>query len=193
VPNLFELSVLGTCEGADFVNTFYYADGGAALVPLTESNLSGGWIAAFMAHYRACLSADANVTFVKVQCLTSPTRIPFVQPSLLAGTGPAGHEPMTVCATMARKSGIKGQAGRGRISLPAVPTAWVTASQITTAAAYNTLGTDMANTFTAAGVTYSPQIVSRKNRAGPVLGASLLLNATLDSVVGSARRRKINR
>lgn len=193
VPNLFEVLVVGHCEGANFVNTFFYADGGAALAPTTEASVANGWWSAFGTAYRAAISADATVDYVKAQCLTSPQRIPFTAIQGFAGTGPAGHEPMTVTATLIRRSGVKGQAGRGRISVPAVPTAWVTGSEVTSAGAYNTLAADLATGFTQAGVTYVAQVVSKKNKNGPVLGASPVLTASADLVLGSARRRKINR
>jgi hypothetical protein len=193
VPNLFELLVFGTCEGANTVNTFYYADGGAALVPTSEHDLAAAWVLAMQPVYCAACSSDWDMTAVKVQCLTTPSRAPFINAVAFPGTGPGGHEPMTTGVTIQRVTGVKGQSGRGRVTIPAVPTAWVTGSVLTTPGAHQTLATDIGTGFIGAGITYVPQLASRGNRKGPALGASPILHTHTDLVLGSARRRKINR
>lgn len=195
-PNLFELVVIGEIENQLTINTLYYADGGAALITASEANLIAGWRTAFESALRAAISVDWVLVQYKCQCLTSPARIPQYSAGLsLPGTGPTPHEPTTVCVTIKRGSLVKGQAGRGRISLPGVPTAWVTGSQInaTGLTAIGPFASDLASGFVSVGVTYVSMIVSRKNRAGPPLGASPVLTATIDDTLGSCRRRKLGR
>jgi len=195
VPNLFEVIVQGLVDGQMTINTFYYADGGGTLITASETNLVNGWFTAFSAHFAAATSADFTLSSIKGQCLTTPTRVAYTLPVGTAGTGPAGHQPSTVCATFDRYSGVKGQAGRGRVSMPAVPNTWVTASLInaTGIAAYATFLNDLKTGFVASGVTYVAQVVSRKNKAGPALGASPVLNSTLRTTLGTCRRRKLGR
>ena len=196
VPNLFQLSILGSIEGQLTVNTYYYADGGAALTQSTEANLWAGWATAFQAHYLGCISSDWQLRNYKVQCLTSPARQPSISGIVAAnGTGPAGHEPTTVCGVILRRSLVKGAAGRGRVSIPAVPITWVLLSQLnaTGGTAYQLHAIDIGTAFTVGAITYVPQVVSRKNKLGPVLGASPVIVTQVDSVLGSCRRRKLGR
>jgi hypothetical protein len=175
------------------VNTFYYADGGAALSPTTEAVLGTGWLGSIGVAFMAAISSDYLMQTVKVQCLTTPTRMPAIGVVNVAAGGPAGHEPLTVGVTIQRLTGIKGQSGRGRITVPAVPTAWVTNSVLTSTALHTALAAAIGTGFVAGGVTYTAQLASRGNRKGPSLGASPILTTRLDLVLGSARRRKINR
>jgi hypothetical protein len=195
VPNLFEVVVQGTIDSQMTINTFYFADGGAALIANSEFNIGAGWVAAFGTLFRASVSSDWSSLLVKVQCLTTPTRIPGVTSWITSGTGPAGHAPTTVCVTCYRGSNVKGQAGRGRFSLPAVPLSWLTSSAInaTGVTALNATVTSLGTGFTASGVTYVQQIVSRKNKNGPVLGAAPLLTQGYRTLTGTCRRRKIGR
>lgn len=195
VPNLFEVIVQGLVEGQVTINTFYYADGGGALIAATEQNIAAGWITAFGAQFRAACSSDWTLTSVKVLCLTSPNRMPFVSVQSLAGTGPAGHEPTQIGFVVVRKSGVRGQAGRGRVTMPAMPTTWVTGS-ILSALGITGVGAFQAmpsTGFVASTVTYTAQIVSKKNKSGPALGASPVLTSIASPTVGTVRRRKLGR
>lgn len=195
VPNLFELVVRGEIENQLTINTFYYADGGVALTPTTEADIATAWVTLNGLQYRNFLSSDWTGTDVKVQCLTSPSRMPGYANYASPGGGPAGHEPTNVGVTFLRMSGIKGQAGRGRITTPAVPSGWVTASTLnatgdTAAAAFGPL---LDTAFLAGARTMTPQIVSRHNKNGPPLGASPVLSWNVNRTMGSCRRRKLGR
>lgn len=192
--NLFEVAVIGDLEGQTTINTFYYNDGGATLNSTSEQTLATAFRTALMTLYKAACSSDWTWTGVKVSCLTSPARMPVIDVTGAgAGTGPAGHEPSQIGVVIMRLSGVKGQAGRGRVTIPAVPSGWVTGSLLTTGAAHLSLAGGMLATFVSGAVTYTPMVVSRKNKAGPTLGAATVLRTTVGSVLGSVRRRKIGK
>jgi len=196
VANLWEIAVRGMVENQETINTFFYADGGQALTPGIEAAAIAAWVAAFQANYLACISSDFNLTAYKMQCLTTPSRIPVVVNESAAGTAAAGHLPSNVGVTILRQSGIKGQAGRGRITLPACPVAFANADSLLTVGALvaiNPFAGDVHTAFVVGAVTYTPQIVSRHNKLGPPLGASPCLSSSISDVLGTCRRRKIGR
>lgn len=195
VANTFEITIYGSIEGQQTVNTFYYADGGVALASNSEALLIAAWKTANKALFLATVSQDWTMVSIKCQCLTSPTRIPVYSTENSPATGPTGHEPTTVAVTIDRLSLIKGQAGRGRISMPGVPTAWVTASSVngTGQTFYTSFLPVLTTGFVSGAITYVALVVSRKNKSGPLLGASPVSGAVLRVVLGSCRRRKLGR
>jgi len=194
-PNKWEVIVRGLIEGQMTINTFYYDDQGAALSTTSESNLAGGFITANWVAYRACLSSDWTATDIQVKCLTDITRATYINTTITgnAGTGPAGHEPTYVAAVLLRLTKYKGQCGRGRIGLPAVPTSWVTASTITTATAYTTLAALLTANFVAGGTTYVNALWSRGPRPSRAVGAAPLTQVLVSTKLGTVRRRKLGR
>jgi hypothetical protein len=194
-PNTFEVIVLGQLPEGITVTTYYYFDGGAALTSTSESGLANQWITTNANAYIGVWSSVWSMTSVKAQCLTSPSRMPAVISNIIAGTGPSPAEPSTVAIVHFRVSGIKGQAGRGHVSTGGVPTTWVTGSSLNSTATTpcNTFGTTLGNNLVVGSVTYVPMLVSRRNKQGPPLGASPLLNHGFRTVLGTVRRRKIGR
>jgi hypothetical protein len=198
--NLFQVQLIGVLEGQLTINNFYYWDSGATLSATSEQDLAVAFIGiGNLTTFLAACSADLVITAIKVQCLTTPTRMPYVD-TIAGGVGAigGGHEPTTVSCVISRYSGIKGQAGRGRVYMPAVPTVWVTGSAVTAGAgitAYGNVATMMKVTFTSGGSpTYVPMQVSKRNRtANFVLGASPVLNTDFRPLLGNTRRRRIGR
>lgn len=193
--NTFEVTLFGSIENQLTINTFYYRDQGAALTSLSESNLSTGFAASVLGAFAACCSADWSYNQIKVQCLTTPARQPYLGVSSGPGTGPSTHEPTTVCGVIIRRTGIKGQSGRGRIAVPAPSTSLVTSSSLSAGliTTYNALCVAMVTPFTAGGVTWTPGVVSRKNKAGPPLGYADLTSCQTRTLLGTCRRRKVGR
>jgi hypothetical protein len=191
--NIFQVAALGTVEGQMTVNTFYYWDSGEALTALSESALEAAWVGTYQTPYVACMSSDWALTGYRVSCVTTPTRAPLIASVNAAGTGPAGHEPTEIAAVVLRRTLFRGQCGRGRFSLPAVPTSWVTNSRITTFTAYNAFLTATAANLTSGAHTWIPYLVSHGPRTGRALGAAQLVSQQIMSLLGTIRRRKIGR
>lgn len=198
--NVFMLQLLGTIENQLTINTFYYQDNKVIGTPEAnaETNLAQQWVTNVAVNYDSCISADWTSTGIKVTCLTIPSRIPVVYttgfPS--AGTGAAGHMPTEVSCVVQRRTNFKGQSGRGRVGLPAVPLTAVTnsvvnAAQLTKMTAF---GNNMILSLVTAGATYSAGLVSRRGTLPNVTyGFAQLISTVNDTLVGTIRRRKIGR
>jgi hypothetical protein len=200
--NLFQITMLGSIENQLTVNTFYYQDDNTALVAGTESDLLQKFRTStnnVESLFLPCCSSDWTLVSYRVACLTSPSRIPFI--SIVAagtvGTGAAGHEPSTVASLLTRYSNIRGQSGRGRLYLPAVPTTVVTASSInaTPFIAWQNLAARMTLNLTGVDRAYTPQVVSRRGVAagGSNYGCSAITSVVARQLLATIRRRRIGR
>lgn len=198
---VIQITVQGSVEGQMTINTFYYLSppGGSAHTQATMRGAATAWQTAFLARYRAAISVDWTLTSVAAISLSDFTLIPFVDTTNAgqAGTGPAGHEPTMVASVISRITAVRGQHGRGRIYLPAVPTAWVTNSTVTLAAgtlAYFNVGTDMLNGFTLGADVYGAALVQRsKILPKTLIGAGFIINVANRPLLGTVRRRRIGR
>lgn len=198
--NIFLVSVLGVIENQLTINTFAYEDNKAVGAPAgnPEAELGAAWRVNVLGSYRACCSADWSVTGIKTSCINLPTRIPVFDTGAypLAGTGATGHFPTEVSAVIQRKTVYKGQSGRGRFSLPALPLSAATASALTAGqiATQNTFLTALAGTLTTVNNVFSPALVSRRGVFPNFTYGSALLTAFINNtVLGTVRRRKIGR
>lgn len=193
--NTWEVIIYGTIDNQMTINTFYYIDSGGVPGPSTAQNLANAWLTANKTLMSNCVSADWTFTQIKVGCLTLPSYQPYVAPLSGSGNGPAGHQPSTDAITVTRYTGTRGQSGRGRILLPAVPTTWAVNS-VLTASAITTLSLNIIfilNEVTVSSINYFAALVSMKNKLGPKLGAAVLNTLLLRTIIGSCRRRKIGR
>jgi hypothetical protein len=142
------------------------------------------------------MSSDWVLNFCVIDCPTSPSLAALTQTVISFGTGTAGHEPTEVAFNINRYTGFKGQCGRGRVLMPAVPTSVVTASKVTTLTAYTAFANQMLAPIAQGGDTFTPGLYSRDgSHAFPGAGYADL-TATLtqaSSLLGTARRRKIGR
>jgi hypothetical protein len=181
------------------VSTFYYTGPLAAPTQAQLNTLLTNISAAVLPSYKACLSADWTVTketldvvhVNNIQGVTTTTH------AGQAGGRPAGHMPTEVAIVMLRKSGTKGQHGRGRLSLPAVSTADVASSSLTGAAittALNALVTAMLATASD-GTNPWTQAIAQRAGVSPklVVGVATVLTVAYNSLLGTIRRRKVGR
>jgi hypothetical protein len=193
------VTVAGQQEGQMTINTFYYADAGAALAANTEITIANGWLTNVGGLYNGAISTDWVMKSIKVQCITSPARIPQFATAVLpaSGGGPAIHEPTQIAGIIQRRTGIKGQSGRGRVMIPCVPSGWTVNSTIVlgaAVAAYTALANAIAANMVIGGITYTPGVLSRRPVAGlPAFGFAPLISATPVYLLGTVRRRRIGR
>jgi hypothetical protein len=194
---VIQITAIGIVEGQETINTFYYYCSTAGA--LTTADLIAAlaaWRAAFSAHYIAAMSSDWKSVNLIAACLTQPSLV-TIDDFTWAGTnggGPAGHEPTQVAVCVSRYTAFKGQHGRGRIYLPAVPTGWVTNSNVTTVGAYVQIALDLALGFTANANIYVPAVVQRsKVSPRPVVGVAAVVEGTARFLTATIRRRRIGR
>jgi hypothetical protein len=192
--NVYRVRLGGVVEGQQTMNTFYYDDGmpvgSATTASLTELFNAFTGAGGVTTAYDAAVSSDWTFSNLTIDCPTSPTLAASVVSPLVAGTGPAGHEPNQVAVTLAKTTAWKGQHGRGRISLPAVPTVWVSQTLLINTVAIGALVTKMKQALTGASHTFTPGLLSRATPPSTTLGYMPLTNVVIRTVLGSCRRRK---
>jgi hypothetical protein len=113
-----------------------------------------------------------------------------------AGGRAAGHEPTEVAQPILKLTGLKGQHGRGRISIPAIATADVVGSQITAAAwntAESTFATNVQAGFSDGAATWYPCVSTRVKGAQTFQYFSPVTSWRKSTYLGTIRRRKIGR
>ena len=197
IPNLWKIVLKGRIEVQATQNTFYYADGGAVLTAATETLAIAAWQAAFAVNWPGMTSTDWLAESVTMECVNLPLRVPVSRPAIVGMNGAiaGGHVGTEQAIIVLRNSGVRGQCGRGRISIPGVPLTFVTGSSLNVVG----LGGMVANGgiigtgFVVGAVTYTPQIYSKGSHAFPTQGASPILSVTFDNVLGTCRRRKLGR
>lgn len=196
LQNTFMVALKGDVEGQETLNTFYYNDGGHVLTPTTEADMGAAWAAAILPDLLPCMTDDWTANYAEVTCLTTPSRLPVRTLLGVTGTRPVAHEPTTVSGVLRRQTAIRGQCGRGRVYLPAVPVSFVDQSALnaTGQAAYAVAIGALASGFTALTITYVAGLVSRKGPGGPgYLGFAPILHVSYDLVLGTCRRRRLGR
>lgn len=197
LTNVWRVKFYGVLEGQMTLSSFYYIDSNTKGTNLAtaQANLQAALpsIGGPLVTYGAACSSDWQFQSLVIDSPNNPTLSPLVTPYVTTGGGPAGHEPTTVAAVVARQTATKGQCGRGHVLVPAVPTAWVTDSEITTLTAYTALANGMKLTLTTGPDTFTPGIWSKGTRTVHQFGFDFLISATPRVVLGTCRRRKLGR
>lgn len=200
VNNVYRVRVLGKIENQLTVSSFFYRDARVSQTATTAflTDLGTGFIApgGMLAKYAAACSSDWSVSAIIIDCANLTTLSPLFAAQTGNGGGPATHMPTEVSMPLIRRTAVKGQCGRGRISTPAVPLSWVTASVLSNTAAHTALATQMLSTITQGGEDYTPCLYSRNgSKFAPGQGVADLISVDLPAgvLVGTTRRRKLNR
>jgi len=192
--------IFGTIEGQMTMSSFFYA--AAVNNPTTGqlTTLLANIHTSLWAAYRSCISVDWATVKERVD-VVHRNDLAGVDSFTVAGSGgtrSAGHLPTEVAIQLIRYSAVKGQHGRGRVSIPGVPTADVTGSNIsagTLVTALNTLVTQILTTVTdGGGNTYTSSICQRATGSPKlVIGSAPIVRMTVPTLLGTIRRRKIGR
>jgi len=191
--------IQGSIEGQMTISSFDYI-GPVASPNLTQlSTLLVNARAQLLSYYRACVSADWTVTNESINIVNRNDILGIVSvvSAGQAGGRAAGHVPTEVAQPLIKLTPLKGQHGRGRLSLPAIAVADVTASKISAAAELTnitTLETQMILNVSDGANQWTP-CVSQRSTVAPklVIGTSLLQAVTTSALLGTIRRRKIGR
>lgn len=195
--NVWRVRALGIVENQYTINTFWFQDElspGTGTATVAATLLAGIQAASnLQAKLLAACSIDWNLYQWLIDSPNNPnlnTQATVV--SIFAG-GPSSHEPTTVATVIARYTNFKGQCGRGHVSIPAVPTVWVTASSVTTFTAYNALAIQMVQQVTNGGHTFTPGLYSKGSKLHQTAGFAPLASVQARTFLGTVRRRKIGR
>jgi len=196
--NVYRVKFVGTLEGQIVLNTFYYSDGQPVLsaTPSKLESLAQALLApaALVDVYLTALSGGYQMQYLLIDCPTSPTLQSLQTPNIQGGLAPTPHLPTEVSTVILRQTAVKGQCGRGRIGLPAVPETWVTLSHVTTPAAYTNVAAQMMITEVNGVDNFVPGLYSRKgSHAFPTEGYASLISTRATTLLGTIRRRKIGR
>jgi hypothetical protein len=199
---IMQLAAVGVLDQQEIVSTFTYLSNNSPPAPGEELALANAWVAAAIStDFLDCLSAGYSLLAVKVTCLSDLTRTPAVKtlgaglPGGVAGT----HEPTTVAGVISRYTAFKGQHGRGRLMMPAIPSSFVDpttdANSLTAAALaiYQTFCTQLLVTVTVGAATYSLAIASRPLTTVAWRNAAIVTVIVPRPLLGNVRRRRVGR
>lgn len=199
------LTIQGEIEGQETINGFYY------LASTTGNNVTilAALLLAFRTavepKYTACLTTDWSLTGYRAIMMTQPTMMAqTIYPATPVGGGIAPpHEPTQIAALFSKYTAYRGQHGRGRSYLPAVPTSGVNTgggfdSQLTTAQTSLMLSliAQLETTITTGAVNWSWALFSRLNYnkvSGSGGGAAIITQCTTRPLLATIRRRRIGR
>jgi hypothetical protein len=162
---------------------------------------AAAWITHHSASFLGCLTADTTlfgVLCARLDTLSVPTA--FSSGASAPGTV-AGHNlPIEMAAVIRKVTGVKGQHGRGRVSLPAVPIGFTTpaadANNIngTGVAAYATFAGVLLSGFVVGVIVYAPALLQRPTPPATIYTLGTVLTGfTPDLLLGTVRRRKLGR
>lgn len=191
--------IQGQIEGQMTLSTFMYS---AAVTTLSLTaaqtlltNISNG----LFPSYKNLISSDWTCVRELLRMVHRndvPTNI-STNRFATAGGRPALHEPTEVAGIFNRTSLIKGQHGRGRVSIPAISTADVSASNWTGAAiTTNILLFQSAALATASdGTNTWTPCIGQRGTGSPrlIVGFSPIATVLVNNLLGTIRRRKIGR
>ena len=155
------------------------------------------------AHYLACLTPDTTLIATTMQAVSSlvyQTAIVTEAPGVV-GTVMTHSLPLEMGATLTKYSAIKGQHGRGRVTMPAVPITFTTPAtdpnrlNATGLAAYLAVVLDVQTSWAGTGGNFWAPVISTRPKppASVVAEAALVTQYVQPLVLGTARRRKEGR
>lgn len=192
--------IFGQVEGQMTISTFMYSSSNNAPTQAQLTTLLSAIQTAIFPLYGSCISIDwggNNKETLDVVHRNDISGLISTANGGAFGTRAAGHLPTEVSAQLIRYTAFKGQHGRGRVSIPAIATADVTASSISS----GTLITALANLTTALLVARSDGTNNWTHCIGSRIPISPKLVTNFAPVVryvnktllGTIRRRKIGR
>jgi len=198
--NAVVYKVQGQIEGQMTISTFLYSGQVPSPTQAQLTALLANIHTSLWAAYRSCISVDWATVKERVD-VVHRNDISGVDSFASAGSGgtrAAGHLPTEVAIQLIRYSAVKGQHGRGRVSIPGVASADVTGSNIsagTLVTALNALVTQILTSVTdGSGNTYVSAIGQRSTTSPKlIVGVSPVTRIVVPTLLGTIRRRKIGR
>jgi len=199
--DVYRMSIYSTSQSQVCINSWDYMGNTFASNPSTNMvNLLNAWALTIQTPYANCVATLCRLNYFLCQCISSNTA-PTVQKTIGASGGVAQPPlPLEMAAILKKLTGLKGQHGRGRIFVPAVPTSFTTPATDPNVInsvgnlAYTALAIAFLTAQTAGGNTYVP--VVSKRPVGPVnvvTNAAVCIDGVINPLLATQRRRKIGR
>lgn len=189
----------GRIEGQMTLSTFMYGAPTPTLSLTQQTTLLNNIHTNLFTKYLALISSDWTCfrELLRVVHRNDLTTVTSIGSFGTAGTRPALHEPTEVAGIFLRIGNVKGQHGRGRVSIPAISTADVSGSNWQGAAIVaNQLLFDSAMLATASdGTNTWTPCIGQRSTASPklIIGFTALQSVNAVPLLGTVRRRKIGR
>lgn len=197
--DIFRLKIVGVLEAQTTVNVLYYVDGEIALGAANRQDqvaLATAFtdVTGPMPEYLAACSNDWAATSLLIDVPTKPENAVYTH--LLTGAGGGALVPPLpnqMAVTIQKHTTWRGKHGRGRISVPAVPSTWTDGTTLVNKTAHQALADVLNDPVTDATHTFMPVIMAEeKDEAGVVLkvGQVPIVSCSVNTILGTARRRK---
>jgi hypothetical protein len=194
------LAINGLCEGSVTITDFYFVRATVGYTLGEENAFINAFVVAAQPTFLACLPSDWKLTNYKAELMSDLTKVPEYSTSgATPGTTGATHLPLEMAAVISTATLVKGQHGRGRVYMPAIPVGFVTpaadASRLNGGAAivYGTFASAMVLPLTVGGSTYNWCVATRKTPWGNWTNAGLVINVYIRDVLATVRRRRPGR
>jgi hypothetical protein len=186
----------------EIVLDYLYNIGLVVPTPADLSAFEAQWEANHNTLMRACLSPLTDyfqISVAEIHFGVTPTLVlPFLAGT--SGTAGATNLPLEMAGTMQKKSSLKGQHGRGRLSMPAIPNTFTTPAtdpnvlNATANTAYLALLNQLILPVTVAGNAWQLAISTRPTPPQTLVTNAVVVSAmTIDPTLGTARTRKPGR
>jgi hypothetical protein len=200
--NVARIVVVTSTQSQICNNTFDYMLPGFTAGAGDMLNLITAWRTACKTFLLACLSPLTTYLYTLCQDLANGTFVTaqYNEAGGVVGTAGATNLPLEMAAVIERYSLLKGQHGRGHISLPAVPNTFTTPASdpniinATGVTAYSALYAALLLQLTTTGGVWSPAIITRPVPPAVLPSKGVLVAGwTLRTLLGTVRRRKEGR
>jgi len=183
------------------MNTFdYMTTAPGAITSTNMAALVAGWITDMDLQYRACLTPATSCVAVLGQCLSSGSVVSINSQWTGIGSVLGSQLPLEMAAIITKYSNLKGQHGRGRVMMPAIPVSFCTPVldpnllNNVGKTAYATLAADYLSGYTVGAVVLKAAILTRPIRPAHLVTTGILVSSlTVQSLLGTVRRRREGR
>lgn len=198
--NVYCVKIIGSVEEQLTVSTFYYMDdrqaGTASRTDIQELLTLFDAAGKVFEGFQACVPPTFTTHRLEGHVFNMPTLMNVVLPkNEMAGGVPGVHLPTQMCATLIKRTLLRGKRGRGRLSMPAVPLGWVVNSSLITQDQYLFLAARMEMPLIGIQTQFTPGLaaVTFPPPDPPIPRYSFvpLDSVTLNPVLGTCRRRKL--
>ena len=192
---VYRVNFIGELEFQMTSSVLYYSETGAIG---SASGESFGALALLLKQtagvydaYRAAASSAWSAKTLIIASPTSPGVVTYTQdldPD--RGLGPATCCPNQTAVVIHKRTQFGGKRGRGRISMPAVPTAWVIGTGLNDATAHDALALAMKTTLADQKYTFTPVVTSFSKDDPQYVGFNPITACVASTVLGTIRRRR---
>lgn len=195
------ITTVTTSQSQLCMNVFDYE--ASALNAVNATNIvavANAWTAANQAAYFACMTSDTTAVSISVQVPSSVSVASANVPWVGVGTVAGNQYPLEMAAVLSKYSALKGQHGRGRTYMPALPVSFITpvidpnVLNATGIAAYNAFTAGLMGGLVVGGFNLSLAILTRPKKPITIVSQGVLVSRWVTQrLLGTVRRRREGR